>query len=183
MLINAIIRWCLKNPFLVLVAVVALMGGGWYALRNTPVDAIPDIGEKQVIVVADWPGRSPQDVDDQVTYPLTVALDGHARREGDPRDVGLRLLDGLRDLPRRRRLLLGAQPRAGAAERRREGLARRRRAGARARRHRAGPGLLVHGRRPGLRSGRTAHASRTGTSATSSTRSKACRKSPRSAGT
>ena len=45
-------------------------------MRNIPVDAIPDIGEKQVIVVAEWPGRSPQDVDDQVTYPLTVALQG-----------------------------------------------------------------------------------------------------------
>ncbi|MHB8864930.1 MAG: efflux RND transporter permease subunit [Pirellulaceae bacterium] len=75
-MINAIIRWCLNNTLLVLVAVVAIMGGGWYALRNIPVDAIPDIGEKQVIVVAEWPGRSPQDVDDQVTYPLTVALQG-----------------------------------------------------------------------------------------------------------
>ena len=45
-------------------------------MQNIPVDAIPDIGEKQVIVVAEWPGRSPQDVDDQVTYPLTVALQG-----------------------------------------------------------------------------------------------------------
>jgi Cu(I)/Ag(I) efflux system membrane protein CusA/SilA len=55
---------------------LAVVGGGWYAMRNIPVDAIPDIGEKQVIVVAEWPGRSPQDVDDQVTYPLTVALQG-----------------------------------------------------------------------------------------------------------
>ena len=45
-------------------------------MKNIPIDAIPDIGEKQVIVVAEWPGRSPQDVDDQVTYPLTVALQG-----------------------------------------------------------------------------------------------------------
>ncbi len=75
-MINAIIRWCLNNTFLVLIAVLAVIGGGWYALKNTPVDAIPDIGEKQVIVFADWPGRSPQDVDDQVTYPLTIALEG-----------------------------------------------------------------------------------------------------------
>lgn len=76
MLINAIIRGCLRNPFLVLVAALALVGWGYYALKHTPVDAIPDVGEKQVIVVADWPGRSPQDVDDQITYPLSVALTG-----------------------------------------------------------------------------------------------------------
>jgi len=75
-MINAVIRWCLNNPFLVCIGVLVLLGGGWYALVNMPVDAIPDIGEKQVIVYADWPGRSPQDVDDQVTYPLTIALEG-----------------------------------------------------------------------------------------------------------
>jgi copper/silver efflux system protein len=75
-MVNAVIRWCLHNTFLVILAILAVLGAGWYALRHTPVDAIPDIGEKQVIVVAEWPGRSPQDVDDQVTYPLTVALQG-----------------------------------------------------------------------------------------------------------
>lgn len=75
-MVNTIIRWCLNNPLLVAIAVLAVMGGGWYALASIPIDAIPDIGEKQVIVVAEWPGRSPQDVDDQVTYPLTVALQG-----------------------------------------------------------------------------------------------------------
>ena len=58
-----------------LLAAAALVGG-LLRLLNTPVDAIPDIGEKQVIVFADWPGRSPQDVEDQVTYPLTVSLQG-----------------------------------------------------------------------------------------------------------
>jgi Cu(I)/Ag(I) efflux system membrane protein CusA/SilA len=66
----------LNNTFMVILAMLAIMGAGWYALGHTPIDAIPDIGEKQVIVVAEWPGRSPQDVDDQVTYPLTVALEG-----------------------------------------------------------------------------------------------------------
>jgi Cu(I)/Ag(I) efflux system membrane protein CusA/SilA len=75
-MVNAVIRWCLNNTFLVVIAMAAVIGGGWYAVRHTPVDAIPDIGEKQVIVFADWPGRSPQDVDDQVTYPLTIALEG-----------------------------------------------------------------------------------------------------------
>jgi len=74
--VNAVIRWCLNNTFLVILAMLAIIGGAWYAMQNIPVDAIPDIGEKQVIVVAEWPGRSPQDVDDQVTYPLTVALQG-----------------------------------------------------------------------------------------------------------
>src|SRR3990170_71146 len=75
-MVNAVIRWCLNNTFLVVLALTAVIGSGWYALRHTPVDAIPDIGEKQVIVLAEWPGRSPQDVEDQVTYPLTVSLQG-----------------------------------------------------------------------------------------------------------
>lgn len=75
-MVDALIRWCLRNAFLVLIGVAAVLGGGYYALRHTPVDAIPDIGEKQVIVFADWPGRSPQDVDNQVTYPLTTSLTG-----------------------------------------------------------------------------------------------------------
>ena len=75
-MIDGLIRWCLKNTFLVLIAVAAIVVGGYFAIKNTPVDAIPDIGEKQVIVFADWPGRSPQDVDDQVTYPLTTSLTG-----------------------------------------------------------------------------------------------------------
>jgi Cu(I)/Ag(I) efflux system membrane protein CusA/SilA len=75
-MIDAIIRWCLKHAFLVILGVGAIGAGGYYALTQTPVDAIPDIGEKQVIVFADWPGRSPQDVDNQVTYPLTTSLTG-----------------------------------------------------------------------------------------------------------
>ena len=75
-MINAVIRWCLRHAFLVIFAMAGLAAGGYYALKNTPVDAIPDIGEKQVIVYADWTGRSPQDVDNQVTYPLTTGLTG-----------------------------------------------------------------------------------------------------------
>src|SRR6187401_2960410 len=73
---NYIIRWCLNNRLIVLLLSAAILVGGYFALLDTPVDAIPDIGEKQVIVFADWPGRSPQDVEDQVTYPLTVNLQG-----------------------------------------------------------------------------------------------------------
>src|SRR5574341_46538 len=75
-MINALIHWCLRHAFIVILGVLAAVGVGYYALTRTPVDAIPDIGEKQVIVFADWPGRSPQDVDNQVTYPLTTSLTG-----------------------------------------------------------------------------------------------------------
>ena len=75
-MISAVINWCLKHAFLVILGVGGIAAGGYYALTQTPVDAIPDIGEKQVIVFADWPGRSPQDVDNQVTYPLTTSLTG-----------------------------------------------------------------------------------------------------------
>ena len=75
-MITAVIRWCLSNTFLVFIGVAVIVFGGIYAVKNTPVDAIPDIGEKQVIVFTDWPGRSPQDVDNQVTYPLTTSLTG-----------------------------------------------------------------------------------------------------------
>jgi Cu(I)/Ag(I) efflux system membrane protein CusA/SilA len=75
-MVDAVIRWCLRNPFLMALIVLGIAAGGWVAIVRTPVDAIPDIGEKQVIVYADWPGRSPQDVDDQVTFPLTTSLTG-----------------------------------------------------------------------------------------------------------
>lgn len=75
-MIDALIRWCLRNGFIVALSVMTIMGTGVYALLHMRVDAIPDIGEKQVIVYADWPGRSPQDVDNQVTYPLTTSLTG-----------------------------------------------------------------------------------------------------------
>src|ERR1051326_3719909 len=75
-MVDAVIRWCLKHAFLVILGVGAIAAGGYFALTRTPVDALPDIGEKQVIVFADWPGRSPKDVEDQVTYPLTVSLQG-----------------------------------------------------------------------------------------------------------
>jgi len=75
-MINNIIAACLKNRFLVLAIFALIMIFGVTSMKNTPVDAIPDIGELQVIVYADWPGRSPQDVEDQVIYPLTTGLMG-----------------------------------------------------------------------------------------------------------
>ncbi len=76
-------RWLssfsIRNPFLVVLLAAAVALWGVFSLRAVPVDAIPDIGEKQVIVFADWEGRSPQDVEDQITYPLTAALEGTPR--------------------------------------------------------------------------------------------------------
>lgn len=77
-MISRIIEWSLRNRFLVVCATLILIAWGVRALRTTPVDAIPDLSENQVIVFADWPGRSPQEVEDQVTYPLSVNLQGLA---------------------------------------------------------------------------------------------------------
>lgn len=77
-MITRLIQWSLRNRFLVAAVFVLVMAHGIVALRNTPVDAIPDLSENQVIVFADWPGRSPQEVEDQVTYPLSTGLQGLA---------------------------------------------------------------------------------------------------------
>ncbi len=75
-MIERIIEYCVRNRFLVIVMVAALGVGGVYAAMHTPVDAIPDLSENQVIVFTDWMGRSPQEIEDQVTYPLSVNLQG-----------------------------------------------------------------------------------------------------------
>jgi Cu(I)/Ag(I) efflux system membrane protein CusA/SilA len=77
-MINRLIEWSLRNRFLVVCGVLAIAALGVRALYKTPVDAIPDLSENQVIVFADWRGRSPQEVEDQVTYPLSVNLQGLA---------------------------------------------------------------------------------------------------------
>jgi Cu(I)/Ag(I) efflux system membrane protein CusA/SilA len=75
-MINRLISYCLRTPFVVFVIYACIFFWGLWAIRNIPIDAIPDIGEKQVIVYTEWPGRSAQDVEDQVTYPLSVSLRG-----------------------------------------------------------------------------------------------------------
>jgi Cu(I)/Ag(I) efflux system membrane protein CusA/SilA len=74
--INRMIEFSLKNRWLVLAVYAALACWGYWALLRTPIDAIPDLSENQVIVFTDWAGRSPQEVEDQITYPLTVNLQG-----------------------------------------------------------------------------------------------------------
>lgn len=73
-MIAGIIRWSLQNRFLVLLATLMLLFWGVYAVKNTAVDAIPDLSDVQVIVKTDFPGQAPQVVEDQVTYPLTTAM-------------------------------------------------------------------------------------------------------------
>ena len=77
-MIQRMIEFSLKNRGLVLLAYLVLAAWGYWALLRTPIDAIPDLSENQVIVFTDWPGRSPQEVEDQITYPLTVNLQGLA---------------------------------------------------------------------------------------------------------
>ena len=77
-MINRLIELSLKNRFIVLAVYIGLAGWGWWALGATPIDAIPDLSDNQVIVFTDWPGHSPQEVEDQVSYPLTVNLQGLA---------------------------------------------------------------------------------------------------------
>jgi Cu(I)/Ag(I) efflux system membrane protein CusA/SilA len=75
-MIDRIIEFSLKNRFIIVAAYVLLAGWGYWALVRTPVDAIPDLSDNQVIVFSDWVGRSPQEVEDQVTYRLTTTLQG-----------------------------------------------------------------------------------------------------------
>lgn len=75
-MINRIIEWSLKNRVIVTALFIGVAAAGYWALRNTPIDAIPDVSENQVIVFTDWPGRSPQEVEDQITYPLVTSLQG-----------------------------------------------------------------------------------------------------------
>src|SRR5207302_3282041 len=77
-MIEKIIEYSIRNRSIVLVLAGALALWGIYAVLNTPVDAIPDLSENQVIVFTDWMGRSPREIEDQVTYPLSLKLQGLA---------------------------------------------------------------------------------------------------------
>jgi Cu(I)/Ag(I) efflux system membrane protein CusA/SilA len=77
-MIEKTIEYSIRNRFIVLILAAGLAVWGIYAVLNTPVDAIPDLSENQVIVFTDWMGRSPQEIEDQVTYPLSLKLQGLA---------------------------------------------------------------------------------------------------------
>ncbi len=73
-MIAALIRWSVANRFLVLLATLFVMFWGLWALRTTPVDALPDLSDVQVIIRTSYPGQAPQIVENQVTYPLTTTM-------------------------------------------------------------------------------------------------------------
>ena len=73
-LIARLIGASARNPFLVVLFAVAMGGWGWYSLRSAPLDAIPDLSDVQVIVFTEWQGRSPDIIEDQITYPVSSAL-------------------------------------------------------------------------------------------------------------
>jgi len=77
-MIDAFIAACMRNRPIVMIVAIVIAIIGIRVAYITPVDAIPDLSENQVVVFADWMGRSPREIEDQVTYPLSVALQGLA---------------------------------------------------------------------------------------------------------
>lgn len=77
-MVPRIIEYCVRNRFIVILLTAVVAVWGVYCVMKTPIDAIPDLSENQVIVFTDWLGRSPQEIDDQITYPLSVNLQGLA---------------------------------------------------------------------------------------------------------
>ena len=73
-MIHKIIEWSIHNRFMVILTTVFVIAGGILAMVNTPLDAIPDLSDVQVIIYTEYPGQAPQVVEDQVTYPLTTAM-------------------------------------------------------------------------------------------------------------
>jgi copper/silver efflux system protein len=73
-MLNALIEWSARNRLLVLIATAIVVAAGLYAVARTPLDALPDLSDVQVIVYTEYPGQAPQVVEDQVTYPLTTAM-------------------------------------------------------------------------------------------------------------
>ncbi len=183
-MIERIIEWSIRNRFLVIVAAIAVLLWGVYCVLHTPVDAIPDLSENQVIVFTDWMGRSPREIEDQVTYPLSVNLQGLAgvKVVRSSSEFNFSMINIIFDDARR--LLLRPPARAGTARR--------------SPRRSCPPGVTpylapdatalgqifwytVEGEGHDL--GEPAGRSRTGTSATSSTACRAWPRSPPSADT
>ena len=73
-MIARLIRWSIVNRFLVLLATLGVAAWGIYSLARTPLDALPDLSDVQVIIRTSWPGQAPQIVENQVTYPLTTTM-------------------------------------------------------------------------------------------------------------
>ena len=73
-MIRVLLDFCIRERLIVFLLAIALLLFGWYSTKVVPLDAIPNVGENQVIVLTEWMGRSPKDIEDQITYPLSVAL-------------------------------------------------------------------------------------------------------------
>ena len=73
-ILTHIIQFCTRERALLVLVTAVVIVYGWVCTQQVPIDAIPNIGENQVIVFTAWPGRSPKDIEDQVTYPLSVAM-------------------------------------------------------------------------------------------------------------
>ena len=111
-MIDRTIAWSVSNRWLVVAASLALAAGGAWAMRHTPLDAIPDLSDVQVIIRTEWPGRSPDLIEDQITYPIVTALVPTPRSAVGPGLHRFRRVVGLRDLRGRHRRALGAEPRS-----------------------------------------------------------------------
>ncbi len=79
--VAAVIDWSVRNQLLVIIGAIALIVGGWLSLKQTPLDAIPDLTDTQVIIRTDFPGHAPQIVEDLVTYPMSTAMLGLPKTE------------------------------------------------------------------------------------------------------
>src|ERR1044071_114644 len=73
-MIGRIIEICAKNRLFVFIVVTFLVVVGWWSLKHVPLDAIPDLSDVQVIVYTEWPGRSPDIIEDQLTYPIVTSF-------------------------------------------------------------------------------------------------------------
>ena len=73
-MIGAVIRWSIVHRVFILCAALALALAGTWSILRTPLDALPDVSDTQVIIRTSWPGQSPQIVEDQVTYPLATTM-------------------------------------------------------------------------------------------------------------
>ena len=176
-MLGKLIEWSARNVFLVLLATVFVTLAGIYAVMKTPLDALPDLSDVQVIIYTEYPGQAPQVVEDQVTYPLTTAMLSVPKSKVvrgfsffGASFVYVIFEDGTDIYWARSRVLEYLNFAAGRLPRGRD-------AAARARRHRRGLGLPVRGRQRAAARSPNCAPSRTGTCATSSPRRRA---SPRS---
>ena len=115
-MLNRIIEWSARSAFLVLLATAFVVAWGVYAVIKTPVDAIPDLSDVQVIIYTEYPGQAPQVVEDQVTYPLTTAMLAVPKSKVVRGAVGVRRFLRLHHFRGRHRHLLGALARARVPE-------------------------------------------------------------------